>query len=356
MTVYKPSLPILNKSHPLAHGLIGAWLMYEGVGANSNDTGLRPEIATLGGNLTWSRETHGPVIVFPGGATDYINFGDWTGLDGATSATFVIRMKQTSQDLGRKLLIKLAGVGNRSFQTAIDDIVADELDLDIWQGSLRYLIRSTNANLVNDTWYDLVFVWRGGNDGNIYKDGVLLTHSTSTATTPLAITNSSTPFYIGYSVNSGTRFAGEIAHAMVYRNRALTPQEIVSLHTDPYQAFRVIPNYRILNLSTATFTSALTWTDNSTDETLFSIERSSTSASAGFAEIDTVAADVVSYNDAGLSAGDYWYRMRSYDGSNYSNYSNVIHAELIETPARGILDASNTLVVDDSNSVVIDDG
>lgn len=71
----------------------------------------------------------------------------------------------------------------------------------------------------------------------------------------------------------------------------------------------------------------LTWTDNSADETGFRIERSATSATAGFADLATTAADVAQYQDTGLSSTTpYWYRVRAFNGAGDSPVSDVATA------------------------------
>ena len=62
----------------------------------------------------------------------------------------------------------------------------------------------------------------------------------------------------------------------------------------------------------------LSWTDNSSDETLFSIERDGI-------EIATVAADEVTYSDTGLTEGTtYHYRIRALRDTTYSLRSNEV--------------------------------
>ena len=64
----------------------------------------------------------------------------------------------------------------------------------------------------------------------------------------------------------------------------------------------------------------LSWTDNSTNETGFRIERKQGSGS--FAEIGTVAANVTTYASTGLSASTtYTYRIRAYNATGNSAYS-----------------------------------
>ena len=81
---------------------------------------------------------------------------------------------------------------------------------------------------------------------------------------------------------------------------------------------------------TATATSAsaisLTWSDNSNNEDGFKIEQS-LSSSSGFSEIGSVGTNVGGCNVSSLSASTtYYYRVRGYKGSVYSNYSNISNA------------------------------
>jgi hypothetical protein len=82
----------------------------------------------------------------------------------------------------------------------------------------------------------------------------------------------------------------------------------------------------------ATATSAsqinLDWEDNATDETSYHVERSPDGAT-NWAEIATLGADAISYNDTGLvSATPYFYRVRAYRAGDdlYSAYSDTAEA------------------------------
>lgn len=67
----------------------------------------------------------------------------------------------------------------------------------------------------------------------------------------------------------------------------------------------------------------LTWTDNSTDEDSFSIERS-LDGSTGWTEVLTPVADATADSDTGLTAAtQYFYRMRAVRGIDFSAYSNT---------------------------------
>jgi Tol biopolymer transport system component/alpha-tubulin suppressor-like RCC1 family protein len=71
----------------------------------------------------------------------------------------------------------------------------------------------------------------------------------------------------------------------------------------------------------------LSWTDNSTNEDGFRIERCTGTGCSSFAEIATVGANVTSYQDTGLAAAtSYSYRVRAYNAGGTSGYSNTATA------------------------------
>jgi hypothetical protein len=71
---------------------------------------------------------------------------------------------------------------------------------------------------------------------------------------------------------------------------------------------------------------SLAWTDNSTNETGFKIERSP-NGSNSWSQIATVAANTTTYTDSGLAASTtYFYRVRAYNGDGDSPYTNVVSA------------------------------
>ncbi len=84
---------------------------------------------------------------------------------------------------------------------------------------------------------------------------------------------------------------------------------------------------------------ALTWTDNSTTESGFEIERSSDNVT--FAPTGSVSADVVSFTATGLTADTwYYFRVRAVASAGNSTYSNVASGR---TPAAATLGAPSGL-------------
>jgi len=87
---------------------------------------------------------------------------------------------------------------------------------------------------------------------------------------------------------------------------------------------------------TATATSSsqinLSWTDNSTDETGFKIERK-TGATGSYSQIISLGANVTSYSDTGLTPStSYYYQVRAYNSNGDSTYSNEANATTLAAP------------------------
>jgi predicted phosphodiesterase len=72
----------------------------------------------------------------------------------------------------------------------------------------------------------------------------------------------------------------------------------------------------------------MSWTDNSSDESGFKVERSTNGSN--FTQIGTTNANVATYSDTGLTSGTkYYYRVRSYNATGDSAYSNIANATTI---------------------------
>jgi autotransporter-associated beta strand protein len=76
----------------------------------------------------------------------------------------------------------------------------------------------------------------------------------------------------------------------------------------------------------------LAWSDNSTNETSFAIERSEDNVN--FSQVATTAPDTTSYADTALAAGTtFYYRVRAGNASGASPYSNVAQATTVASEA-----------------------
>ena len=77
----------------------------------------------------------------------------------------------------------------------------------------------------------------------------------------------------------------------------------------------------------------LNWTDNSSNESGFQIERSTNGTT--FTQIATVGAGVKTYTSTGLQSNrTYWFRVRAYNGTGNSAYSNTASARTLHDRRR----------------------
>lgn len=84
----------------------------------------------------------------------------------------------------------------------------------------------------------------------------------------------------------------------------------------------------------------LAWTDTSSNESGFKVERSADGAS-GWTQIGTTAANGTSYSDTGLSASTtYYYRVRAYSAWGNSSYTSTVNATT-NAPASVFTDTFN---------------
>ncbi|MBI5034619.1 MAG: fibronectin type III domain-containing protein [Chloroflexi bacterium] len=85
----------------------------------------------------------------------------------------------------------------------------------------------------------------------------------------------------------------------------------------------------------------LAWTDGSTNEVGFKIERCTGAGCSNFAQVATVGANVTSYSNTGLtSSTSYSYRVRAYNGVGDSGYTNVASTTTLTPSNTGWLSPS----------------
>ena len=105
--------------------------------------------------------------------------------------------------------------------------------------------------------------------------------------------------------------------------------------------------------STAPTTAVVYWTDNSSDEVGFKIERSLTTGS-GFTEVGQAANGETSFFDTGLTtATRYFYRVRAFNADGNSTYTN--EGDVTTQTCDGVTWPGNDLLLPRGGEEVIDD-
>lgn len=308
----KPRNVSLQRGHPLARGLVGAWLFYEGGGDVARDVIRRTGDGTVNG-ATW-------VMSPGGGALRFVTAGADVSIGVAPPAgsfSFVVRCQSESPTPHGRYLVGVQNSGNNGGRFV--RTLNGKFQFEIIQGGTR------DANGIDDIvanrWYSVAGVCDlAADQTRIYVDGVLNgTGSAAGITSFTELTN----LKIGERPDTnGDTWTGSIEHVYIY-DRALADREISALHLDPYQAFRrpLIPTLAAAPVNRTTV--RLTWQDNAEDEDGFSIERSTNGVD--WSEIGTVAANATQFDDPNAEKGaTYYYRVRAFNANGYSDYSGVI--------------------------------
>jgi len=129
--------------------------------------------------------------------------------------------------------------------------------------------------------------------------------------------------YLDTGLTSGTIYSYRVRATNSAGNSAWSNSAATTTHT----AAAPTPPTALATTVVSPFEIRLTWTDNSTTETSFQIERCSGAGCSNFGPIATVDANIVSWRNTGLMPSTtYTYRVRAFNGPSNSAYSNTAAA------------------------------
>jgi hypothetical protein len=233
----KPVYPQLNKSHPLAVGLRGCWLLHENAGqtisdiSGNNNTGAFDDVA----RLQWEAGAYGASVRHSAYAsgTKYIAVPDNDSLDLGYEMTLIAIVCFYGDVLDWLNIVQkdAATDAARPF-----DFYRDKNNKRL---SLRVFNQLATSNLATaaialNTWYHVAVTFKSGTTAKFYKDGAAVgTAGPWTLGAPMANTY---PVYLSKLSN------GAIAGAWIY-DRVLSPQEIAIHAFDPFVMAR--PQHRL---------------------------------------------------------------------------------------------------------------
>ena len=181
---------------------------------------------------------------------------------------------------------------------------------------------NTNYPLSGSVWMHVAATYDGTNiklyiNGALDNTGQNQTFTIAANTLPLVIGRQNDASFYTY-------YKGKLDDVQIY-NRALTLSEIQELAA----ISPVIPNApsNLVVIPISSSALQLSWTDNSSDETGFEVERSTTGSTGPFTLLTSVASNVVTYNNTGLSpSAEYCYRVRAIGSGGNSNYTTPVCA------------------------------
>jgi len=228
-----PRGTLLNKEHPLARGLVGAWLFNEGTGQKVNDSSINHKQGYLYTmtDSDWGSGIDGHILNFDG-TSDYVwvEDGDKQEVYDVRQFTFVTK-------------VRLASItGYRRFATT-STAAANRTSFLMNGANLTYQLHNaghtnvSNISLSIGVWYHLVLTFDDLIDKiRFYIDGIL-DDNEYTDTTSIDLGDKD--FVIGADDAKSQFMSGDMSYFMFY-DRALTATEIKSLYLNSYEMFHAI--------------------------------------------------------------------------------------------------------------------
>src|SRR5690606_21861258 len=194
-------------------------------------------------------------------------------------------------------------------------------------GSFGSVTTSSTGLVQTNTWYHFAMTY----DGTTVK---LYLNGSEVASAAKSINITLFRAHIGKNVNNASWWGGSIDDVRIY-DRALTAAEVAALMSSSPQPLAAPSALSAMAAGASQIN--LSWTDNSSNETGFEIQRSLSSGS-GFTTIHTTAANATSYNNTGLnSSTTYYYRVRAVNAEGSSEYTSnasaTTGAETIAAPS-----------------------
>lgn len=251
-TISPPSGAQLNRGHPLAYGLMAAYVMNTPATYVRDLVGTGP-ILTPTSSPTVTYGSMGPAILTTGGSyldggdptnmaigTKDFTFASWVRVDGGSSCNYgAIITRSTVGALTRIASLELRTDGTSQ--------------IELYDGVNNPFI--TGSILTNTGWRHVAGVRKAGTL-YLYTDGVL---SASTADTTGSLDTTTQAWRIGKAPYNGCNANAATATAMIWVGRGLTGSEVRQLYADPFGLIEPQSPQHMFGLSAPAAAAGAVW-------------------------------------------------------------------------------------------------
>ena len=227
----------LNRTHPLAKGLVGCWLFNEITGETVFDLSGNGNNGTLENGVAWSSEG----LKFDGG-DDYIDCGNNENLNIANVITLEAWIKTTSSDELYESIVSKGGYTdvNSNYDFGVRTQPVPSLYF-YWKADGTYYGTEVVCSVLTDgKFHHVVGIRDNAYNLEFFVDGV----SIGTDTGSLAPVDGGQNIHIGLG-KTGHNYNGSIDSVSIY-NQAKSADEVTWLYREPYAMFEPAFNPAIL--------------------------------------------------------------------------------------------------------------
>lgn len=239
--IFKPPFGTpLNKSHPLARGLVGSWLMNEGAGLTANDSSGNNYTGDFVSAVSWIPGPTGNVLDFAGNE-DYINCGATAALNVTGPFTFSVKVHFENSAINTTFVLgKYTATGDKR-QYCLRN-ASKELTLYLGTSDGTGTSKTTTVGdpiAWTNVWYTITCKWEGiGTASRIFVNGVETSYSEAAVKNDAILDYAGNDFLIGLieAYPSLYELNGEIDY-LHFWDRALTDEEIAYQYAFPFAMF-----------------------------------------------------------------------------------------------------------------------
>lgn len=232
----KPSLGALPLfGHPLARGLIGAWMLNEGGGGIVQDLSGNGHTGILTNTPTWNAGLRGLALTFVEASTEQVLAPIRSVGVSSSALPLSIVVWYRKHTVNQDCLVSV-GTPGATFYYAVFSEESGAV-ASVTNSSAGFHNQPTTATGTLNTWNQAVAVWTDNNLKDIYLNG-----GNKVSDTRNAGFVAQSRLAIGATADStqAVFLSGDIDHVLVY-DRVLSDFEVAQLYRDPFAMFERDP-------------------------------------------------------------------------------------------------------------------
>jgi hypothetical protein len=230
MAIMKPTFPRLQRGHPLARGLVGAWQFYEGAGLSLHDVSGNGNHGALINHPTWVPGRAGYALSFDGTNQGVQLASPLSSSGPLTIGAWINPVDLQAGTYGGRIIDNRGSLGQNGWTIFTRSNAGQNLEFFHDGGPSLVVIPSVTIPL--NSWTHVALTWDGGTNAtgvHIYANGKETTYVTQT--NGVSLRTGSDYTYFGRDYSASAPFKGAIDDGRIY-NRVLSAAEVMQMYVE----------------------------------------------------------------------------------------------------------------------------